>query len=134
MSLLKKMETPASIKCLSFEQPIAWMLFNGKTIHSQSYLITHRGLTLVHASNLNKRLLKHQTLSPEAPLFTQSIVGSIELVGCRWSDKAADGCEAYAYHWYFENSYLWEQPVPFVAKSPFFDVPLRLVETLSFKL
>ncbi|AUB37470.1 hypothetical protein COO91_03415 [Nostoc flagelliforme CCNUN1] len=110
------------------------MLFNGKTIHSQRYLVAHRGLALVHAGNLNKRLLKQQTLPPETLLPTQSIIGSIKLVGCHWSDEPQDGCEAYAYHWYFENSCLWEQPVPFIAKSPLFDVPLKAVETYGFKI
>ena len=127
------MNTPVSLKCLSFKQPNAWMLFHGKNIESQNYSIKHRGMTLIHAGNFgNKRILQVLTkqmdaykITPPSPtaLPTQAIIGSIELVACHWSD------EAYAYHWYFEKPHLWEKQLPFVAKNILFDIPLQLVDS-----
>jgi len=134
-----------TLKCLSLEQPGAWMLFHGKSIESQKYLISHRGLTLIHAGKLvNKRVLeslksqidRYQMTLPLTALPTQAIIGSVELVGCRWSEQVQDGGEPYAYHWYFEKPNLWEIPMPFVAKNVLFDIPLQLVDShgINFKI
>ncbi|MFN6475320.1 hypothetical protein [Nostoc sp. DedQUE07] len=130
--ILLAMDNPISIKCLSIEQPIAWMLFHGKSMYSQNYLISHRGLTLIHAGNINKRLATK--LMPRTLLSTQVIIGSIEIVGCRWSDQPQEGCDAYSYHWYFEKPSLWDKEVPFVAKNPFFDIPFELIESHGLKI
>ncbi|WP_143861616.1 hypothetical protein [Nostoc linckia] len=127
-----------SIKCLSLCQPNAWLIFHGSNIQSQNYSTNHKGLILIHAGKFaNKRQLKQiQKTNPLTPaeLPTQAIIGSAELVSCSWSDEARNGGEAYAYHWYFHQAFLWDKYIPFVAKDILFNIPFEMIKSYDINL
>ena len=126
------------MKALSFKQPWAWLIFNGKNVDNRSWKTMYRGRIYVHASKgwdtigftwlfVHREKLEYERWWDRMMLSNAknempfgAIVGEVDITDCvAYSDSP----------WFFgkyglllANPQLYDNPIPYKGRLRFFEV------------
>jgi len=117
------------MKCLSIQQPWAWLIVNGfKDCENRSWYTSYRGPILIHAGRKFDRdgywWLSHEgnKLPAEESFPVGAIVGKVFIYDVT-REQSSDWHESGQYGFYVRDAIALPEPIPMRGQLGIFDVP-----------
>jgi len=127
------------MKALSFKQPWAWAIFNGKPVDNRSRRTNYRGPLLIHASQTFDEqgffwlAARQNKLGIELPFFSTDyptgILGQANLIDCVMYHPSPWFFGPYGY--VLDDSLKFDEPIAYPGKPWIFEVPDSLVQNIQ---